>query len=325
MDAISFTGPLFLIGMPRSGTKLLGTLLNHDPRVTICTLETDFLPYWIGRWETWGDLSDRETFSRFYRDAGNLPFFINLRTYDRLVGEAEWYAACGEFTPAGVFESLLRLESGATTDTDKIWGDKSPSYTRHVALLLDQFPHARIVHIIRDVRDYCLSINRAWGKNMVRAAQRWADDVSSARAAGLNRPGSYAEVLYEDLVADPTAVMKRLCRFLDIEFRPGMTELKKPTEQVGEARDAKIKKDNVRKYVDRMKPRTRRTIEQIAGGVLSDLGYPVEPGTPVRRIGRFRMMTYQVSDAVGLFRSSIGERGLWGALWWNFRSFLTRR
>ena len=179
-----FTGPLFLIGMPRSGTKLLGTLLNQNSRIEISTLETDFLPYWFDKWDSYGNLSDRRVFAAFYREAEKLPYFMNLRNYDRLVADQSWYDACPDYTAAGVFEALIRLETGATVDTDKVWGDKSPSYTRHLGLLQDHFPSARFVHIVRDVRDYCLSNNRAWGKNMIRAAQRWTDDVAAACAAG---------------------------------------------------------------------------------------------------------------------------------------------
>jgi hypothetical protein len=324
MESNDFSGPLFLVGMPRSGTKLLGTLLNNNPRIKICTLETDFLPYWIDKWPGYGDLSERALFSRFVRETARVPFFINLQFYDRPVDEEEWYKACPNYAAAGVFEALIRLESGATADND-IWGDKSPSYTRHVGLLQDHFPSARFIHIIRDVRDYCLSINAAWGKNMIRAAQRWTDDVAGARETGRRRPESYAEVRYEDLVADPGGVMEKLCRFLDIEFQPGMTQLKKPTEQVGDAKKAEIKKDNVQKYLSRMKPQTRRTIEAVAGSVLKDLGYPVEADIPEKRIGGFQMLTYQMSDSFGLFRSSIRERGFWGAVWWNTRSLLTKR
>ncbi len=324
MERNDFSGPLFLVGMPRSGTKLLLSLLNNSPQVKICTLETDFLPYWIGKWAHYGDLSDRSKFSMLVRETAKVPFFINLRFYNRPVAEEQWYEACPNYAAAGVFEALLRLESGATAASD-IWGDKSPSYTRHVALLQDHYPTARFIHIIRDVRDYCLSINAAWGKNMIRAAQRWTDDVTSARAAGRRRPDTYAEVRYEDLLADPGGVMEKLCRFLDIEFQPGMTQLKKPTEQVGDAKKAEIKKDNVQKYLSKMNPKTRRTIEAVAGTVLEDLGYPIDDGIPVKRIGRCRMLTYQVSDAFGLFRSSVRERGFWGALWWNTRSLMTKR
>jgi hypothetical protein len=45
----SWTGPLFIIGMPRSGTKLLRGLLEQHPRVRVPTIETEFFPFLV-RW-----------------------------------------------------------------------------------------------------------------------------------------------------------------------------------------------------------------------------------------------------------------------------------
>lgn len=324
----SFEGPLFLVGMPRSGTKLLGTLLNQSPRIVISTLETDFLPYWVEHWHTYGDLSERAVFSRFYRVARQLPYFMNLDAGDRLVGEDDWYRSCRDFSVAGVFEALIRLEVGVEHGSGRIWGDKSPSYTRHVGLLKSHFPGARFIHIVRDVRDYCLSIHNAWGKNMVRAAQRWADDVASARRAGERFAGDYLEARYEDLLGDPRAVVECICKLLEIQFEDGMTRLSRPAEWVGDARGAEIKSDNVQKYVGRMGTGTRRKIEAISSDLLVSLGYPVEAGKtagkPVR-VGKLQMMFYQMADALGLFRSSVRERGFVGAVKWNARSLLTRR
>jgi hypothetical protein len=323
-----FEGPLFLVGMPRSGTKLLGVLLNQNPSIAISTLETDFLPYWIERWHAYGDLSDRAAFSHFYQDAKRLPYFINLQAENRLVDEHEWFQACRDYSTAGVFEALLRLEVGAPRGSGRVWVDKSPSYTRHVGLLKTHFPDARFVHIVRDVRDYCLSIHNAWGKNMFRAAQRWTEDVAGARRAGERFANDFLEVRYEDLLRDPRVVVERVCDLLEIEFHEDMTRLSRPTEWVGDARTAEIKSDNVEKYVERMGARTRRKIEAIAGGLLVSLGYPVDGGSvgaKPARVGKVRMLVYQIYDAISLFRSSVRERGFFGAVRWNARSLLTKR
>ena len=322
---IPFTGPLFLIGMPRSGTKLLLALLNQSPRVAISTLETDFLPYWIENWRSYGDLSDRPTFVRFYNEATKLPHFANLASRDRGVGEQDWYRSCRDYSVAGVFEALIRLEVAASPETDTIWGDKSPSYTRHVELLNSLFPEARFVHIVRDVRDYCLSINKAWGKNMIRAAQRWSDDVANARQVGNRLGNNYIEVRYEDLLADPRSTVERICATLGIDFDEDMTRLSWPTEVVGDARGAEIKRDNVEKYAHQLDPATRRKIEAIAGELLESFGYPVERSGSTVRVGGMRMKYFQLADAINLFRNSVAQYGFFGAIKLNVRSLLIRR
>ena len=58
---------VFIIGIPRSGTTLLRNLLNRHPAIRLLTNETQFLPYWVSRWNEFGDLSNPEDFLSFYR------------------------------------------------------------------------------------------------------------------------------------------------------------------------------------------------------------------------------------------------------------------
>ena len=70
-----FTGPLFIIGMPRSGTKLLRGLLNRHPMIGIPPSETEFFPWLNSHYEQFGDLSVRGRFNRFYKEMGENPLF----------------------------------------------------------------------------------------------------------------------------------------------------------------------------------------------------------------------------------------------------------
>ena len=324
MSPQRFNGPVFIVGMVRSGTKLLRGLLLENPRVQIPAGESDLLPMWIDQWDRFGDLSHRDDFDAFYRQASGLPYLVSM-TRVGFPAEAErWYAACPSYDVAGVFEGLVRTQLGAGPDAR--WGDKTPSYTRHIAQIAGCFPEARFIHIVRDVRDYCLSVNKAWGKNVFRAAQRWSDDVRRARSDGDALGPRYLEIRYEDLLANPPAVMERVCRFTGIEFDPAMLSLSKPSEVVGDAGGLReVKRDNAGKYRTLMKPATCRRIEAIAGEVLRDAGYEVEYAGGVRRIGPVRMMVYQLADAATTVRGAVRELGWRDALKMSFRALAMRR
>src|SRR5262249_30235846 len=104
----------------------------------------------------------------------------------------------------------------------RLVGDKTPGYARNLDTLHALWPSAKFVHLIRDGRDVCLSVlswqrARGWkeGQGLARfsawaelplcAAALWWDwHVRLAReAGGAFEPGVYAELRYEDLVADP--------------------------------------------------------------------------------------------------------------------------
>ncbi|MGQ9862310.1 MAG: sulfotransferase family protein [Thiobacillaceae bacterium] len=324
----SYTGPLFIIGMPRSGTKLLRNLLNRHDRVAIPDTESELLPWLVQHLGEFSDLSREENFERFYERVSKAPYFIYKKEAGRCPSARQWLAACRRHDAAGLFEALIRLDVGASVDSGVIWGDKSPSYIRHIPLIASLYPHARFIHIVRDVRDYCLSINMAWGKDMLRAAQRWADDVGDASQALHSLPNPHLQVRYEDLLTDTESVMRQCCSLLDLDFDPVMLHLARPSENLGDARgQTRIVAENLGKFRQRMPEYTLRRIEEIAGEVLEAHGYALAiPGTPPRRLGKFEMRVAQMRDGWNLIRSARAERGgYWQALSFHFRYFMTTR
>lgn len=319
-----FTGPLFLVGMPRSGTKLLRSLLNEHPDIGIPRVETEFLPYWVRNWNRFGDLSDYSNFKKFYRVMMNLPYFTYMRENGTLIQERVWFNACKNCTPAGIFEALVRHDAKVDFGTNKIWGDKSPSYIGQVPLLKELFPNARFIHIIRDVRDYCLSINKAWGKNMIRAAQRWADSIHEVRMDTNKFPEDYLEVRYENLLDRPEVCLESLCTFLNLKYDSKMLCLSTATENIGDAKGKKeIIKSNKEKYLKLMKWSIRGKIEAIAGPVLRSCGYSYEYRGDILRLSRGLMLFYQALDALNLVKAEMRERSLFSAVAFHLRHFVT--
>jgi hypothetical protein len=319
--------PVFVVGMPRSGTKLLRELLNGHSGISIPPVETHFLPYWAERWSDYGDLSDRAAFGRFYDQALSLPYFDDVVAIDEpLISAEEWYERCTRFTIDGVYEALMRHAAGVEDGSDVIWGDKTPEYLINVDLLMALFPGARVVHIVRDARDQALSAHRTWGKNMLRSAQRWADEIGEFRRQATAYPGSVAEVRFEDLLDDPERELGALCRFLGVEFERAMLRVPGQAEPTGAARGAtEVVKDNQRKYRFSVEPSLRRRIEQIALPMLTAYGYPVSPEISPRRIGRSRQHWFRLKDGASLLRSEAREKGAVKGAGFLFKSVRSNR
>ena len=73
--------------------------------------------------------------------------------------------------------------------------------------------------------DVALSLNEvSWGPGGISAAaHKWVDELQKARtrARGL-MPGTYMEARYEDLVADPEPVLRRIAEFVDLPWDEAM-------------------------------------------------------------------------------------------------------
>jgi hypothetical protein len=312
LSNMPFHGPLFVVGMPRSGTKLLRTLLNQHPNISILSVESEFLPSWQKSWASFGPLSEWANFEKFYSWTTKLTYFY---LYREEVGEQisarVWFESCkGKFDIATVFEALARHDSGTAKTTDVIWGDKSPSYVRSISFLNSIYPDARFIHIVRDVRDYAISLKRGFGKDPLRSAQRWSDDVHEGNAQGKRLGDRYKLVRYEELVATPEITLRSLCKFLEIDFKSDLLRLKKPAEQefeqqrgVGTGR-LDIVSDNTYKWRKEKQTKLVREIEALSFATLEEMGYDVDPKTQPRRLSEYSMAARQFADGYNIIRSN---------------------
>ncbi len=213
----SADGPLFVVGMWRSGTSLLYALLNQHPQIALM-FEEDLVhvrslfwiprdtPEWLAKWDFWN-----EAVTRHRIDTSEIPRGIsNLRT------GAE-----------AVYRQYAKQKQGAT-----IWGCKSPTYHDAISRLSKTFPNARFVIIWRDLRTTCRSIIEASPGNLffsrpgmllraILGYREMKQQCDSLVARGV----PVHQIYYEDLVRDPAAIMRELCSFLQIPFDARMIRL----------------------------------------------------------------------------------------------------
>jgi len=270
------TRPIFVVGCPRSGTTLVRDLLRSHPNVTIAP-ETHFIPIF---------------YRAFAEPASSQEVWQLAR---RILGSprvARWWrisAAQPDFAACRTFSDVTRrvFELWAAKEGKPRWGDKTPHYVREIPLLLRLFPDAQIVHIVRDGRDVALSWveTRFEPGNLYVAARMWNEMVTKGRQDGtLLPPGSYLELRYESLLAEPEATMRSLCAFLNEPFDPAVLTPNRiawdsngaPTWTRGPDFRVRIVGGNAGGWRSRMSLRRRTLFESVAGGLLSELGYPVE-------------------------------------------------
>lgn len=318
-----FRGPVFVVGTARSGTKLLRSLLKEHPRIAIPEVETEMLPWLAEHLDEFGDLSDPERFRAFHRWCQDTLYFRDQRARGVELDADTWYRWCRSYDVAGVFEAMVRHDADVPWGSDRIWGDKSPTYLRHLGLLGQVYPQARIVHIVRDARDVALSTRDAWGKHLRRTAQRWVDDVRAARARGRQMGDAYVELRFEDLLAEPEAQLRRVTDALGIAFDEEMVEPSRPTENIGTARGRRgLHQGAAQRWREQMTDAERRGVEEIAGALLQELGYALPEGLPPqRRLGPVEQRVLHLLDGLSLARIRLRSWGVRGVLRYGWRAY----
>jgi hypothetical protein len=264
------SGPVFIVGAPRSGTTLLLEMVNRHPDIWLCE-ETYFLHFVWERRRRLGDLRDAAARRRLV-DA----YLATKRIRQQGVDLAQLAAALmEEGTSCEAFvESLMRFCARARGRTR--YGEKTPDHARRADVLCDLFPECTLIHLVRDPRDVVASLLRMpWGDRSVLANTRQWLDCQRGALGVRERPG-YLRIVYEDLVADPEAELPRLCEFAGLRFEPAMLEAG------GEAGANRWWLERARGDVDRTRAmRWKREltatqaalVEWLAGDTMRELGY----------------------------------------------------
>lgn len=280
--------PIFVVGCARSGTTLLQAMIHSHPRLAMPP-ENRFLMSVYRRRVQFGDLRDPENVdavadaivkdkSSKFRDLGLRARVARARMHE---------------VPPTIGSLLGSVLEGYARRFDKErWGDKRPNYIQHLDVLLELFPDAQIVHMIRDGRDCVASLKHMpwWTFGYPASVYKWARaiDVGLDARARL-RPDQYHEIRYEDLIADPKLHLTALCDFLGEELDEAMLEHHRDAEK--KVPDYKDWHEQVRQpLTDSAVQRWQRDLdeqeiklfEQIAWRQMEAVGYT--PSLP--RLGR---------------------------------------
>lgn len=278
--------PIFIVGAPRSGTTLLQYILRSHPGISMPTGESHFMIPLYRNAGKFGDLRQIENVRRvlheMYRISANfLDTDLQGMKFDIQELSRELQEQGCDTIPdiiAGLFEKNARGEG------KERWGDKTPYYILHMKAIIDMFPDAKFIHIIRDGRDSALSMfKRKYDFNVYNtyhAAKYWQQYVEVGQKSGRELGSeAYFEIRYEDILTDAVSSLKRLCGFLEEEYSDALVNFRVSTEPGKTPLLQKpIQKDNIEKWRRLMTSRQVSVFEGATGGTLALNRYEIVTG-----------------------------------------------
>ena len=196
--------PVFLLSLPRSGSTLLQRMLGAHSAVSTAA-------------EPWVLISPLYAI----RVDGVYAEYSHKTSAKALQGFAETLPGGRDDYLAEVREMALRLYDKASEPGARYFLDKTPRYSLVVDELFEMFPDARVIFLWRNPLAVVASIVDTW------FGGRWVPHrhkidlftgLEKLVAAQRRHRDTVVTLRYEDLVADPRAVLTRVLAYLDLPW-----------------------------------------------------------------------------------------------------------
>lgn len=246
--------PLFIVGLPRSGSTLWSRIVDEDEGI-FCFREMHFLSPWRKDFRYFqrhyvGDIANDDNLMKLVdslmeRDKtsclkGN--FWIQLAKVEpeRLAGNIYDRLLPTDRSLGQVFTALL--EEACAIRGYQRYMVKFPVYVSQLAQLRAWYPEAPIVHITRDPRAIAASKTNdpggtggliarwPWMRYPLRIASEAFVIMQYNLAARIHEKyknsANYQLFSYEDLMANPQEVIARLCGFAGLQWTDNMLQPK---------------------------------------------------------------------------------------------------
>lgn len=254
--------PIFIVGNSRSGTTLVGRILDRHPTVFTFN-ELHFFE------ELWNPDSDSTKLSRteaadLFAQLLNIQrngYLTRGKTEDFIIEAERLTAELPSLSPLSIFAAFLDYETKNSGKTRPC--EQTPQNTLYIGEILKAFPEARVIHIIRDPRDILLSQKRRWKRpfladnipkkeairywlnyHPITISKIWQGNINSVRR--FCQDSRVKEVRFEELVSNPQQLVSEICQFLDLAYSEKLLEV----PQIG---SSNTRDDSVTSGIDRSK------------------------------------------------------------------------
>lgn len=226
--------PVFLIGSGRSGSTLLRRILAASGELHIPP-EFDAMRRIVRRFQKhnyrkWDEITAEATkaiIERYdFKDFALTPEEVRQRL-ESIPEPRRSLAALID----GFFS--LHMERHAKGCTR--WADKTPQSAEVLPTLMEVFPKAQLVHLLRDGIDVVVSFREAGlVQDFRESAALWTERGTVCRELGDQYPDQYREIRYEDMVTQPEKVLPPIFEFLGLTWDPEFIDRTEHVKAMGD-------------------------------------------------------------------------------------------
>ena len=224
--------PIFVVGMPRSGTTLVEHILATHPGV-------------YGAGELPDIYSITQSLTSHFNPSPRYPLCMAIAPQEAIVGYANSYLA-----------RLTQIDGDAPSRVV----DKHPLNLLYLGFIFTAFPNAKIIHLQRDARDTCLS---CFQQNFTKGVTFSFDLLTLGTFYcfyerlmahwSQYRPEQILHLNYESLTGDPESQIRRLLDFCGLDWDANCLNFHRTQRTVQTASANQVRQPLYRSSVGRWK------------------------------------------------------------------------
>lgn len=277
----------YVMAIGRSGTTLLANILDAHPNIVVPP-ETFFVLHLERKYKNvtvWNDKTIRQFIDDVYVDR---PFRLMWKVPRNVVEKS--FLQQPKVSNFNEACNRIRESYRASFETKNIEliGDKHPIYSNFCKRMMRVNPDAKLIHMVRDPRGTGSGqLNTFNRKDALAVGYLWSRYNKNLLELKTIYPEKYYLLKYEDLVLKPEETIKKLCDFLEIDFKEEMMEYRKSTVKRFENYTEAITKkhESLMKPIDtkmvegwknKLSPKQIERLEFATFDVASKMGYEFE-------------------------------------------------
>ncbi|GMG87944.1 tetratricopeptide repeat-containing sulfotransferase family protein [Biformimicrobium ophioploci] len=221
--------PIFVVGMPRSGTTLTAQILSAHSKV---------------------------------ENLGEVSFISDLAMQASKITGQPFPQCCGFLDE----QALQTLQEGYRKRARLRWPaaefvvDKTPMNFNFIGFIRQIFPEAPIIYCKRNAMDNCLSIfklpfdeNQSYSHDLTALGQSYCQHEAIMALWKTLYPDEILESSYEEVVADPEARTRQMLDFIGLPFEPEVLEFYRRDSMVLTPSAEQVRQPIYRTSVDKWK------------------------------------------------------------------------